>query len=722
MRSSSPAQRSEGKMKFLSFGIFSSKGKFKPCTPVREAPGRESYQSTEHVRSFGRSTSEVSLAVSRQSVVAPAPRRSEIDSIAPQPPRDSHEALLNSQPNKRKEEVSAEVPKLGISAESHTASDIRTPVFDKNQESQELIKNAIMGNDFLKNLDQGQVQALVEAMYMKEYAANQHVITEGETGSHLYVSADGEFEVFVGEKKVSSFGPGRAFGELAILYNTKRNATIRVVTNARVWVLNRQVFQQIMMRTRLKDIEDKVKFLRSHPLLKDLSTEILAKMSDLLKVEFFPPGHCIIKQGDKGDKFYIISGGNVKITKLQPGEEKEQDLGTLSHGKYFGELALLKEDTRQATVTAMTPGVECLVLDRVHFIQLLGDLEQIKNNVDMYSNTKRESWERTKQNTNLEYGYIELHEMDIVGTLGVGGFGRVELVQYRKDKNLTFALKCLKKCYVVEQQQEEHAYNEKGVMLACSDSPFISKLYRTYRDNKYVYFLMEACLGGDVFTVLQKYRFFDENTARFMTGCVVEALHYLHDRGFIYRDLKPENLLLDHKGYVKMIDFGFAKRVGHSGKTWTFAGTPEYVAPEIILNKGHDRAVDYWALGVFIHELITGRPPFRGKDHMQTYNLILKGIESVHFPKHVTKGAQNLVRRLCRAVATERLGYQKAGVQDIKNHKWFQGFNWEALRNRKILAPIIRPIPSPTYLGNFDKYPKDKSVPPDETSGWDKDF
>ena len=118
---------------------------------------------------------------------------------------------------------------------------------------------------------------------------------------------------------------------------------------------------------------------------------------------------------------------------------------------------------------------------------------------------------------------------------------------------------------------------------------------------------MEACLGGDVWTILQKRKFLDENSAKFMTACVVEAFDYLHVRGIVYRDLKPENLLLDAKGYVKLVDFGFAKKVNPPEKTWTFAGTPEYLAPEIILNKGHDRAVDYWSLGIFVHELMVGR-------------------------------------------------------------------------------------------------------------------
>ncbi|KAL1459722.1 hypothetical protein WDU94_011678 [Cyamophila willieti] len=119
--------------------------------------------------------------------------------------------------------------------------------------------------------------------------------------------------------------------------------------------------------------------------------------------------------------------------------------------------------------------------------------------------------------------------------------------------------------------------------------------------------LLEACLGGEVWTILRERTCFDDNAASFITACVIEALEYLHTRGIVFRDLKPENLLLDHRGYVKLVDFGFSKHLGHSGcKTWTFCGTPEYVAPEIIKNRGHDRAVDYWALGILMHELLTG--------------------------------------------------------------------------------------------------------------------
>ncbi|UYV79149.1 hypothetical protein LAZ67_17001257 [Cordylochernes scorpioides] len=160
---------------------------------------------------------------------------------------------------------------------------------------------------------------------------------------------------------------------------------------------------------------------------------------------------------------------------------------------------------------------------------------------------------------------------------------------------------------------------------------------------------------------------FDDNTARFYSACVVEALAYLHSKHLVYRDLKPENLLLDEKGYIKLVDFGFAKPV--RTKTWTFCGTPEYVAPEIIRNKGHDRSVDYWALGILIFELLAGVPPFTTLHPMKTYTIILKGIEHIEFPRYVSRHGTSIIKRLCRDNPAERLGYQRGGADDIRKHK-----------------------------------------------------
>lgn len=224
----------------------------------------------------------------------------------------------------------------------------------------------------------------------------------------------------------------------------------------------------------------------------------------------------------------------------------------------------------------------------------------------LFRSCRRLVAENNWSNLNAEYLDIEFDDLSLITTIGIGGFGRVELVKYTKDESVrTFALKCLKKQNIVDTRQEQHVLSERNIMLAC-DCTFIAKLYRTYHDQKYVYMLLEACLGGEVWTILRDRGYFDDFTAQFIIGCVLEAFEYLHKRGIVYRDLKPENLMLDDRGYIKLVDFGFAKYIGYSTKTWTFCGTPEYVAPEIILNKGHDRAVDYWALGILIGELLTG--------------------------------------------------------------------------------------------------------------------
>lgn len=610
--------------------------------------------------------------------------------------------------------------KQGVSAESSektlNASDITITKYEKDFRSKQLIKDALMDNAFLKNLDTSQIREIVDSMVPKDFSAGSYVLKQGHAGVHLFVSADGEFEVIQDDKILGHMGPGKAFGELAILYNCTRTASIKALTDSKVWMLDRKVFQQIMKRTGLQRLQDNINFLKSVPLLENLSNDVLTKIADVLEVEFYPAGAYIIRQGASGDTFFIISSGCVKVTQRPPGHLEEEEIRTLGRGDYFGEQALLKEDYRTASVIALHPGVECLTLDRDSFNQLLGSLSEIQEK----DYRDEERMNRPVVPEQQEYDYIELDDLDIIGTLGVGGFGRVELVQYTKDPTLTFALKCLKKQHIVETQQQEHIYSERDIMLSCK-SPFICRLYRTYKDSKYVYMLLEACLGGEVWTILRDRGCFDDHTCRFVTACVIEAFDYLHSRGIIYRDLKPENLLVDIQGYVKLVDFGFSKRLGYSSKTWTFCGTPVYVAPETILNKGHDRAVDYWALGILMHELLTGNPPFTASDPMKTYNLILKGIDMVDFD-NVGRSAQSLIKKLCRDLPSERLGYQRGGIMDIRKHKWFQGFDWDGLVGRTLPSPIQQPVRCPCDTSNFDCFPKDNDIPPDEFSDWDANF
>ncbi|KAG0714666.1 cGMP-dependent protein kinase, isozyme 2 forms cD5/T2 [Chionoecetes opilio] len=472
-------------------------------------------------------------------------------------------------------------------------------------------------------------------------------------------SSKGRVEVSKEGKVLCYMSPGKVFGELAILYNCKRTATIKAATACKLYAIDRKCFQTIMMRTCLIRQAEYTNFLKSVPTFQTLQEETLIKIADVLEETYYGQGDYIIRQGARGDTFFIISKGRVRVTMKDPGTPDEKYIRNLEKGEFFGEKALQGEDIRTANIIADDPeGVTCLVIDRDSFKQLIGNLEEIKQ---YYGPDK------SRRKMNEEFVSIKLTDLRKIATLGVGGFGRVELVQVAGDSSRSFALKQMKKSQIVETRQQQHIMSEKDIMME-ANCDFIVKLFKTFKDRKYLYMLMESCLGGELWTILRDRGNFDDQTTRFYTACVVEAFDYLHSQGIIYRDLKPENLLLDLKGYVKLVDFGFAKRLQVGRKTWTFCGTPEYVAPEVILNKGHDISADYWSLGVLMFELLTGTPPFTGPDPMKTYNSILKGIDAVEFPRNITRTANALIKRLCRDNPAERLGYQRGGIKDIQKH------------------------------------------------------
>lgn len=608
--------------------------------------------------------------------------------------------------------------RLGISAEPQgkaRVSDIRKQElvkYDKSEASKRLIKLAIQENDFMKHLEESQVNDIVDCMRPVEYAVNDMIIKEGDAGTQVFVMEAGKVEVTKDEKKLRTMGPGKVFGELAILYNCTRTASIRATQSCKLWAVDRVGFQTIMMKNGLIKRAEYMRILQAIPNFKSLPEASISRLADVLDEGRYPSGQYIVRQGARGDTFYIITQGKVKVTSRLKDAKEESLIRHLGKGDFFGEKALEGEDVRTANVIADDPEVVCLTLDRGSYSALIADLSELRKSYQDDSSPKKED---------AVFTDLKLKDLQIITTLGVGGFGRVELVKIAGEGARSFALKVMKKKHIVDTRQQEHIMNEKRIMRSAS-SPFIVKLFKTFKDRKYLYMLLESCLGGELWAILRDRVYFDDSTTRFYTCCVMEAFAYLHSRGIIYRDLKPENLLLDSRGYVKLVDFGFAKVIGPGRKTWTFCGTPEYVAPEIILNKGHDFTADYWSMGILIFELLTGSPPFTASDPMKTYNIILKGIDAIEFPRKITKTATALIKRLCREVPTERLGVK--GLKEIYKNKWFEGFNWEALKSLTLNPPILPVIQSAVDSSNFDDYPPDTdSNPPDDTTGnWDKDF
>ncbi|OIW32967.1 camp-dependent protein kinase catalytic subunit [Coniochaeta ligniaria NRRL 30616] len=300
-------------------------------------------------------------------------------------------------------------------------------------------------------------------------------------------------------------------------------------------------------------------------------------------------------------------------------------------------------------------------------------------------------------------GKYSLADFEILRTLGTGSFGRVHLVQSRHNQRF-YAVKVLKKAQVVKMKQVEHT-NDERKMLGEVKHPFLITLWGTFQDAKNLYMVMDFVEGGELFSLLRKSGRFPNPVAKFYAAEVTLALEYLHTRNIIYRDLKPENLLLDRHGHLKITDFGFAKRV--PDKTWTLCGTPDYLAPEVVSNKGYNKSVDWWSLGILIYEMLCGYTPFwDGGSPMKIYENIMKG--KVKYPAYINPDAQDLLERLITADLTKRLGNLYGGSQDVKSHPWFAEVTWDRLARKDIDAPYTPPVKAGAGdASQFDRYPEE---------------
>ncbi|XP_060733197.1 cAMP-dependent protein kinase catalytic subunit PRKX-like isoform X1 [Tachysurus vachellii] len=298
--------------------------------------------------------------------------------------------------------------------------------------------------------------------------------------------------------------------------------------------------------------------------------------------------------------------------------------------------------------------------------------------------------------------HLNLGVLESVATVGTGTFGRVVLVQDRKSKGY-FALKSMKIVDLIRLKQQQHVHNEKEVLMEVNH-PFIVKLFWTWHDDRCLFMLMEFVPGGELFTYLRSRGKFSNDTSLFFAAEIICALEYLHSKDIVYRDLKPENILLDREGHVKLTDFGFAKKM--VDRTCTLCGTPEYLAPEIIQGKGHGLAVDWWALGVLIFEMLSGYPPFFDDNPFGIYQKVLSA--KLNIPRQLDFHVKDLIKKLLVVDKSKRLGNLRGGAEDVKNHKWFRSVDWDVVPQRK-LKPII--IPAVAHEGdpsNFETYPEEK--------------
>lgn len=571
-----------------------------------------------------------------------------------------------------------------------------------------ILRKAIKINQYLKKLSKVQEEILVSSMDLVTFEDSDLVIERGTIKiSDLIIVIKGALSC--GDRTVHYL---ECIGDAEIINNSQETWKIDVKACGRT-IIACITFDQFESAIGGKYSEsvgknNKIKLLKHVPLLRNLTNDQLHEILKVIRVEEYGQDMNIFMQGDPGGSLFIIKSGNVDILK--------DDVYMRSVGKhdYFGERAILFSVPRTATARAVSR-VVVFVLFRADFLRIVSD--KIKYNL--------------MKRMDLQDETIQLQDLKIVKLLGKGMTGIVFLAAHQKKKNL-FALKTVHKQKIFEYDMYEGIKLERKILLQL-DHTFIMKLVKTFKDSKRVYFLTEYVRGMDLFEVIRKMNFISEPQARFFVCSLVMVLENLHDKALVYRDLKPENVVVDDEGYLKVIDFGTAKFV--HGKTYTVLGTPQYMAPEVILSEGYGYSADYWSLGIMMFEFLFGYVPFGELDNdpMIVYEKVLaRKIAYPNIGDSIYLEAKSLIEQLLNKNAAMRDG---GSIESLKSHSWFKGFEWDLLMSREMKTPYMpvvsryeKEIEKALETGqDFDKIIENeesfKGLPEiDENPGWDNEF
>lgn len=614
------------------------------------------------------------------------------------------------------------------------------PADPKTPADRKFIEDALKKNENLNtmvSLDAARCSALIDKAWKENVPKGEELIVEGDLNAdYFYVVQEGKFEIYIQESEsggagteeynqrvetncVSTVVAGGSFGELALLYLVPRAATVKAIEASVVWVVDRKNFKEVLMQVSTEKIKEYCKYLEKVDILNPLLNDERRQIAEALIEMHFTKGEVILQQGEPGNTFYILYEGEVVVE--QNGQQVQKLYAKASQGniQVFGEKALLNNEKRAASIIVSSETAKALALDQETFNLLLGPLSDINPSQDR---EKKGASAKDKMLQQCASGgdrtRIFRKDLKKIGLLGCGGFGTVELFEHAETKE-TYALKGLSKGYVVKTGMQESVMNEKNILMM-TNSIFIIKCYETFNGTQTLYFLLEPALGGELYaTYNRKGLHGSEKHAKFYIAGVVFAFEHCHERRIIYRDLKPENLLLTSSGGIKLTDMGLAKFV--IGKTYTTCGTPDYFAPEIIASTGHTVAVDWWTLGVLLFELLSGHPPFESAYPMQIYSKVMKGINKIPFPAKCLGKPEAIIKGLLHKEPSQRLPMKTGGTKNMKECEWYKDFDWVAMSQMKLESPYKPIVKSKKDIANFsarkEDMPKQMEYK-DDGSGW----
>lgn len=360
--------------------------------------------------------------------------------------------------------------------------------------------------------------------------------------------------------------------------------------------------------------------------------------------------------------------------------------------------ALIRDPRSPINVESLLDGLNSLVLD-LDFPAL-----RKNKNIDNFLNRYEKI---VKKIRGLQ---MKAEDYDVVKVIGRGAFGEVQLVRHKASQKV-YAMKLLSKFEMIKRSDSAFFWEERDIM-AFANSPWVVQLFCAFQDDRYLYMVMEYMPGGDLVNLMSNYDV-PEKWAKFYTAEVVLALDAIHSMGLIHRDVKPDNMLLDKHGHLKLADFGTCMKMDETGMVHcdTAVGTPDYISPEVLKSQGGDgyygRECDWWSVGVFLFEMLVGDTPFYADSLVGTYSKIMDHKNSLCFPEdtEISKHAKNLI---CAFLTDREVRLGRNGVEEIKQHPFFKNDQWNWDNIRETAAPVVPELSSDIDSSNFDDIEDDK--------------
>lgn len=583
-----------------------------------------------------------------------------------------------------------------------------------------MILNSVRNNKVLgdvMSLTEEQCQMFLRSVYLVIVPAGTSVFKRGHKGTAFFIVQEGylesQQEAWNEERRNSiqqgactrqadqathvQFRYGDTFGELALMYDEPRQATVTAHMDSKLWVMPQLAFRSVIQISAKAKLAEFEQLLRTVPTFTSkVDNSLFSMLASIVEEAAFTKSQVVCTEGEDVGSFFLVLEGRCRV-QVSEGE------GTVyEKGSWFGEEALMNATTATETVVVESDSAVVLVLDEDSYQVVLAAQREVEHK----ALSKSEVWRKqvhkvisslkglrlfgNLRKMKTQQHVVRLDRCEPVGALGEGSFGLVLLIR-DKDSKQEFALKAMNKEHMRMEDQEKMMQNERK-LLELIESKFVVRLYKSYEDSNFVFFMLDAVFGGELFDVYtEKGMWGNTDYARFYLANVVLGLTHLHSKRIVWRDLKLENCLVDSAGYLKLADMGIAKLV--IGKTYTVCGTADYFAPETLKQLGHNRAADWWALGVLLFIMINGRSPFDAPEVSQIYRNIIKGMGKVEFPRSCPREARELILALCRKKPEDRLPMQKGGLKSLQSMPFFKGLDWDEVDARVCPAPWIPDAP-----------------------------